>query len=106
MSTENNETVKEQENYNDNKNEDDSYNRSYNIKDNEQSGNVNWWFNELDSLGIKKNNNNDIGIVTNDQSSSSSNNNKTKLVKSQELEDLTDDIKQSFIREYKTCYNE
>jgi hypothetical protein len=24
----------------------------------------------------------------------------------QELEDLTDDIKQSFIRDYKTCYSE
>jgi hypothetical protein len=75
--------------------------RSYSIKDNEQSGKVNWWFNELDSLGIK--NNNDIGVVSNDKSSNS---NKTKPVSSQELEDLTDDIKQSFIRDYKTCYSE
>jgi hypothetical protein len=64
-------------------------------------GKVNWWFNELDSLGIK--NKNDIGVVSNDKSSSS---NKTKPVSSQELEDLTDDIKQSFIRDYKTCYSE
>ena len=63
------------------------------MKDNEQSGKVNWWFNELDSLGIK--NDNDISVVSNDQSNSS---NKTKPVSSQELEDLTDDIKQRFIR--------
>ncbi|MFL6435799.1 MAG: hypothetical protein ACJ71O_18960 [Nitrososphaeraceae archaeon] len=42
-------------------------------------------------------------MVSNDKSSSS---NKTKPVSSQELEDLTDDIKQSFIRDYKTCYSE
>ena len=71
------------------------------MKDNEQSGKVNWWFNELDSLGIK--NDNDISVVSNDQSNSS---NKTKPVSSQELEDLTDDIKQRFIRDYKTCYSE
>ena len=71
------------------------------MKDNEQSGKVNWWFNELDSLGIK--NDNDISVVSNDQSSSS---NKTKPASSQELEDLTDDIKQRFIRDYKTCYSE
>ena len=35
-------------------NNNDNDNRAYNIKDNEQSGNVNWWSNELDSLGIKK----------------------------------------------------
>jgi hypothetical protein len=99
MPTKNNEI--EEENYNDNKdNEDNSNSRFYNIKNNEQSGNINWWFNELDSLGIKK----DIGIVSNDQSSSSSN--KTKLASSQQLEDLTDDIKQTFIRNYKACYNE
>ena len=73
------------------------------MKDTEQSGKTNWWFNELDTLGVK-NNNNDIGIVSNDQSSKSSNN-KTKRVSSQELEDLTDDIKQRFIRDYKTCYS-
>jgi hypothetical protein len=99
MPTKNNEI--EEENYNDNKdNGDNSNSRFYNIKNNEQSGNINWWFNELDSLGIKK----DIGIVSNDQSSSSSN--KTKLASSQQLEDLTDDIKQTFIRDYKACYNE
>ena len=87
----------EEENYNNN----DDDKRSYNIKDNEQSGNVNWWFNELDSLGIK--NNSDIGTVSNDLSSSS---NIAKSVKSQQLEDLADDIKQSFIRDYKTCYSE
>ena len=69
------------------------------MKDTEQSGKTNWWFSKLDSLGIK--NNNDIGIVSSRNSS-----NKTKSVSSQELEDLADDIKQSFIREYKTCYNE
>jgi len=94
MPTKNNEI--EEENYNDNKDN----GRFYNIKNNEQSGNINWWFNELDSLGIKK----DIGIVSNDQSSSSSN--KTKLASSQQLEDLTDDIKQTFIHDYKACYNE
>jgi hypothetical protein len=76
---------------------DDDDNRSYNIKDNEQSGNVNWWFNELDSLGIKKN------------SSSSNNeesNNKTEFLSSKQLEDLTDDIKQTFIRDYKVCYSQ
>ena len=86
---------------NSNNNHDDK--QSYNIKDNEQSGKVNWWFNELGSLGIKNDDNN-IGIISNDQSSSSSNN-KTKPASSQELEDLTDDIKQSFIRDYKTCYS-
>ena len=50
-----------------------------------------------------KKNNNDIGVVSNDKSRSS---NKTKPVSSQELEDLADDIKQSFIRDYKTCYSE
>ena len=87
----------EEENYNNN----DDDKPSYDIKDNDQSGKVNWWFNELDSLGIR-NNNNDIGRVSNDQSSSSSSSsNKTKPVSSQELEDLTDDIKQRFIRDYK-----
>jgi hypothetical protein len=87
-----------------NKVEEDYYNnnddnRSYNIKDNEQSGKVNWWINELDSLGIKKNNS--IGIISNEYSS-----NKMERVKSQQLEDLTDNIKQSFIHDYKACYNQ
>lgn len=97
MPTKNNEN--EEDNYNDN-NEYNSNNRSYNIKANEQSGNVNWWVNELDSLGIKKNK--AINLVSNDQNSRSSNN-KTKSVKSQQLEDLTDDVKQTFIRDYKAC---
>jgi hypothetical protein len=87
-----------------NKVEEDYYNnnddnRSYNIKDNEQSGKVNWWINELDSLGIKKNNS--IGIISNGYSS-----NKMEPVKSQQLEDLTDNIKQSFIHDYKACYSQ
>jgi hypothetical protein len=87
-----------------NKVEEDYYNnnddnRSYNIKDNEQSGKVNWWINELDSLGIKKNGS--ISIISNEYSS-----NKMERVKSQQLEDLTDNIKQSFIHDYKACYNQ
>jgi len=56
-----------------------------NAKDNEKSQKVNWWINELDSLGMKKSNSND----------------KKESTKSQELEDLTDDIKQKFIYDYK-----
>ena len=59
--------------------------------DNEQSEKVGWWINELDSLGIEKSN---------------SSSNKNELKNSQELEDLTDDIKQSFIHDYKICYND
>ena len=55
-----------------------------NAKDNEKSQKVNWWINELDSLGIKQKESN----------------------KGQELEDLTDDIKQKFIYDYKACYSE
>ena len=58
--------------------------------DNEQSEKVSWWINELDSLGIEKN----------------SSNNKSELKNSQELEDLTDDIKQTFIHDYKICYSD
>jgi hypothetical protein len=72
MPTENNEI--KGENY------DNNDKRSYDIKDNEQSGNVNWWFKELDSLGIKK----DIEIVSTDQSISGTN--KTKPIKSHQLE--------------------
>ena len=60
-----------------------------NAKDNEKSQKVNWWISELDSLGIKKSK----------QEEEESN-------KGQELEDLTDDIKQKFIYDYKTCYSE
>jgi hypothetical protein len=95
MPTENNNNVEENYCHYYNSNSDND-NRAYNIKDNEQSGNVNWWINELDSLGIKKNN--DINIVRKDQNISSD---KAKPVKSQQLEDLTDDIKQSFIHDYK-----
>ena len=56
-----------------------------NAKDNEKSQKVNWWINELDSLGIKQ---------------------EEESNKGQEFEDLTDDIKQKFIYDYKTCYNE
>jgi hypothetical protein len=55
-----------------------------NAKDNEKFQKVNWWINELDSLGIKQKESN----------------------KGQELEDLTDDIKQKFIYDYKACYSE
>ena len=55
-----------------------------NAKDNEKSQKVNWWINELDSLGIKQEESN----------------------KGQELEDQTDDVKQKFIYDYKACYSE
>ena len=55
-----------------------------------QSKEVTWWINELDSLGIKK----------------SSNNNKNNESNIQELEDDADEIKQTFIHNYKNCYNE
>src|SRR2546429_8538847 len=58
-------------------------------KDNEKSQKVNWWISELDSLGINKSK----------QEEEESN-------KGQKLEDLTDDIKQKFICDYKTCYSE
>jgi len=63
-------------------------------KDNEQSETTNWWINELASLGIKK------------SSSNEGNNNRNEPLNSQQLEDLTDDVKQKFIRDYKVCYNE
>ena len=55
-----------------------------NAKDNEKSQKVNWWINELDSLGIKQEESN----------------------KGQELEDQTDNVKQKFIYDYKACYSE
>jgi hypothetical protein len=58
-----------------------------NAKDNEKSQKVNWWINELDSLGMKKSKQEESN-------------------KSQEFEDLTDDIKQKFIYDYKACYSE
>jgi hypothetical protein len=63
-----------------------------NAKDDEKSESASWWINELDSLGTKKNSNED--------------NNKSELPISQQLEDLTDDIKQILIRDYKVCYSE
>jgi hypothetical protein len=60
------------------------------VNDNEQSKKVSWWINELDSLGIEK----------------SSSSNKSESKDSQKLEDLTDDIKQSFIHDYKICYSD
>jgi hypothetical protein len=59
--------------------------------DNEQSEKVSWWINELDSLGTKK---------------SSTNAEKNESNGSQVLEDLADDIKQSFIHDYKICYSD
>jgi hypothetical protein len=56
-----------------------------NAKDNEKSQKVNWWINELDSLGIKQ---------------------EEESNKGQEFEDLTDNIKQKFIYDYKTCYSD
>ena len=56
-----------------------------------QSKEVTWWVNELDSLGIKK---------------SGNNNNKNNESNIQELEDDADEIKQTFIHDYKNCYNE
>jgi hypothetical protein len=95
MPTENNNNV--EENYCQYYNSDnDNDNRAYNIKDNEQSGNVNWWSNELDSLGIKKNSN---------SSNNEDNNDKSGFPTSQQLEDLTDKIKQTLIRDYKACYD-
>jgi hypothetical protein len=46
-----------------------------------------WWINELDSLGIKK----------------SYDKNESNYL--QNLEDLSDNKKQDFIREYKICYH-
>jgi hypothetical protein len=57
-----------------------------NAKDNEKSQ-VNWWISELDSLGMKKNKQEESN-------------------KGQVLENLTDDIKQKFIYDYKACYSE
>jgi hypothetical protein len=58
-----------------------------NAKDNEKSQKVNWWINELDSLGMKKSKQKESN-------------------KGQVLEDQTDDIKQKFIYDYKACYSE
>jgi hypothetical protein len=62
-----------------------------NAKDNEKSQKVNWWISELDSLGINKSKQEEEEEESN---------------KGQELEDLTDDIKQKFIYDYKAYYSE
>ena len=59
------------------------------VNDNEQPEKVSWWINELDSLGIEK-----------------CSNNKSESKDSQVLEDLADDIKQTFIHDYKICYSD
>jgi hypothetical protein len=70
--------------------------RTYDIKDNEQSGNVNWWYNELHSLGIKK---------ISDGGKKKDNDDKNEYPTSQQLEELTDNIKQLLIHDYKACYD-
>jgi uncharacterized circularly permuted ATP-grasp superfamily protein len=60
-----------------------------NTMDNKRSETTNWWINELASLGIKKS-----------SSSNEGNNNRGESLSSQQLEDLTDDLKQNFIRDY------
>lgn len=60
-----------------------------NDNNDKQSEKASWWINELDSLGIKK-----------------SNYNKTESNYLQNLEDLSDNKKQDFIRDYKICYRE
>jgi hypothetical protein len=103
MSTKINNKVKEsycnnnkvKESYCNNNNDSD---RAYNIDDNERSGNVNWWINELETLGINK--------KSSSNSINEENNKRSELSTSQQLEDLTDDIKQVFIRDYKVCYSQ
>ena len=46
-----------------------------------------WWISELNSMGV---NTDDTNEVSNDV---------------QGLENLTDDVKQNFIRDYKACYS-
>jgi hypothetical protein len=90
MSTTNN-NVSENENNVDDLLLDSRYKRTKNtLIEANQSKEVTWWVNELDSLGIKK----------------SSNNNKNNESNIQELEDDADEIKQTFIHDYKNCYNE
>ena len=69
---------------------DSGYRKTINILEASQSKEVSWWINELDSLGIKN----------------SSNNSKNGSNDIHELEDHADEIKQTFIRDYKKCYNE
>jgi hypothetical protein len=60
---------------------------------------VNWWINELDTLGINKKS-------SSSNSNNEEDNNRSELPTSQQLEDLTYDIKQRFIRDYKVCYSQ
>jgi len=47
-----------------------------------------WWISELNSLGINTDGKNEASTDV------------------QGLENLTDDVEQNFIRDYKTCYDE
>src|ERR1051325_1066306 len=98
MPTKINNKVKESYYCNNNNNNNNDSNRAYNIDDNEESRNVNWWINELETLGINK--------KSSSNSINEENNNRSELPISQQLEDLTDDIKQVFIRDYKVCYSQ
>jgi hypothetical protein len=60
-----------------------------NTIDNKQSETTNWWIDELASIGIKKR-------------GSSEGNNRGGSLSSQQLEDLTDNVKQKVIRDYIT----
>ncbi|MFL6383872.1 MAG: hypothetical protein ACJ712_02735 [Nitrososphaeraceae archaeon] len=62
-----------------------------NANDNERSEKVSWWTSELDLLGNKK---------------SSDITKKDKPNGIQEFENLADNIKQIFIRDYKACYSD
>jgi hypothetical protein len=69
-----------------------THNKKINADNNnndKQSEKASWWTNELDSLGIKKSN-----YDTNESNYL------------QRLEDLSDNEKQGFIRDYKICYSE
>jgi hypothetical protein len=44
--------------------------------------------------------------MKNGQFTTKGSNNKSELKNSQELEDLADDIKQTFIHDYKICYSD
>jgi hypothetical protein len=60
-----------------------------NDNNDKQTEKASWWINELDSLGINK-----------------SNYAKSESNYLQNLQDLSDNKKQDFIRDYKICYRE
>jgi hypothetical protein len=60
-----------------------------NDNNDKQTEKASWWINELDSLGINK-----------------SNYAKSESNYLQNLQDLSDNKKQDFIRDYKICYSE